>query len=96
MEFIKYQGFKDRFIGLVQEDNQYFLIYCKTAPVELSITEDQQEIYYHNAVIGSLTSSKNYNIKIPLFTNNDKIIHIISLPNKESYQTIVTILEDLL
>lgn len=97
MELIEYRGFNNKFIGLAKEDNKYFIIYGKTGPAELSMTDDKVYAYglKSQVTIGEFTINKEYGINIPFVTNQNNKLVVISQCDKSVYKTCCEILENL-
>ena len=80
----------------VEEQDCYAIIIGKTGNIKLTFTEDTNDILYHSIVISQFVQQRNASINIPFIQHNDSIFHIITLHNKEEYNTILQILEVIL
>ena len=98
MELIEYRGFSNIFIGLSKEGEQYYVIYGRTGPAEISfIEEDEAAIDERNDKIFSFCKEKRMDLNVPFIQNNRGIITTVaSIPHKSAYYTIINILESLL
>lgn len=96
MKLIEYRGFKNVFVGLAQEDNNYFIIYGRTTSPTISFTEETKTITYDSIPIGTIPINNQCTIDITFITNNNTLINIQAIKDKTIYYTLVNILEKML
>ena len=80
----------------VEEQDCYAIIIGKTGNIKLAFTEDTENILYRSITISQYVTQRNASINIPFIQHNDSVFHIITLHNKEEYDTILQILEVIL
>lgn len=95
-DLIEYRGFKNIFIGLYKEKNDYYIIYGKTTMPSLSVEEYTQDVYFHFSKVYSFTSSKDVMIQIPFINNKNSYVTVINIKDRSAYDTLVKALEELL
>lgn len=97
MNVIKYQGNDRFFIALMEQDDNYFLFYAYSEP--LQINEEAEQITYiyenENQFINDIRAYIRIDL-VPDDNNNYSLYHLVKLKHKESYDDIVHIMENIL
>lgn len=101
MEFIEYRGFKNIFLGLVKDkDKGYFIFYGKTGKINVNFENNIDRLFFesiHTSKYIANYKERRANIEIPLWPDNKgTLFSLIAIPNKETYSSIINILEDTL
>lgn len=98
MEFIEYRGFKNRFIGLAQEKNKYYIIYGHTGMPNLTYDTECSDIKFYYNLTTNFITNMDAKINIPFICRdkNNTLFYCISIQNKESYNEILSVVENLL
>lgn len=92
---IEFRGFNNIFVGLMEDDNKYYLFISKYHNPIITVNNNTLstfDSYYHELI--KLTNS--YECKFEMnfnLLNNNTLFNIINLQNKEEYYTIVKVLE---
>ena len=92
---IEFHGFNNIFVGLLENDNKYFLFISKYHYAAISIEENTLSAFgkYHEELIKFI---KSYDCKLEVnldSLNENTLFNIFSLQNKQEYYTIVKVLE---
>ena len=92
---IEFRGFNNIFVGLLENDNKYFLFISKYHYAAISIEENTLSAFgkYHEELIKFI---KSYDCKLEVNLdglNENTLFNIFSLQNKQEYYTIVKVLE---
>lgn len=97
MKIIEYQGFDNKFIGLGEENDKYYIIYGKTGDPTVSIDESHTSIYggFRDVKILDYCPSRSTNIIIPFIATDKTLLYLMYIENKEYYKTVLTVLKDL-
>ena len=101
MNFIEYRGFKNIFLGLIKdEDRGYFLIYGKTSQINVNFENNIDKLFFetiHTSKYIADYKERRANVVIPFLPDNKgTLFSLIAIPNKETYSSIISILEDTL
>ena len=97
MEIIEYRGFKDIFIALGKEKNQYYIIYGHTGKLNIKCETEYEDIYLHKYLDLKFMTRKTAEINIPfLCKDNNSLFTCMTIQNKKSYNEIVNVMETLL
>ena len=97
MNVIKYQGNDRFFIALMEQDDNYFLFYAYTEPLQINREDEQFTCMWKNE--RQFINDIRIHIRIDLVpddNNNYSLYHLIKLKHKESYDDIVHIMENIL
>lgn len=94
-KIIEFRGFNNIFIGLLDDDNKYFLFISKYNNAVINIEEDTLSAFnkYHQELVKFI---KSYDCKLEVNLNGfnqNTLFNIFSLQNKQEYYTIVKVLE---
>lgn len=95
MKLLEGKFFKDWCIFLGEQDNRYFVLYGKIGQIEIKAQVDDYSESLKETVYSCFPTRTGY-INIPFVARGDKLYTLFSIYNKESYHTIVEILEDTL
>lgn len=100
MNFIEYRGFKNIFLGLIKdEDKGYFVLYGKTKNINVNFENDLDRLFFetmHTSKYIVDYKERRAHIEIPFLPDNKgTLFNLIAIPNKETYSSIVNILEAL-
>lgn len=94
MNAIKYQGTNKLFTALMEDDNKndYFIFYASSTPMRIDIEHDHYAVAWEDSkkYINDITGT----IKIDIIPCDNILYHLVKLNNKESYDDIVRILEN--
>ena len=101
MEIIEYRGFKDIFLGLINdEDKGYFILYGKTGQINVNFENNIDKLFFETMDTSKYITEykeRRANIEIPFWPDNKgTLFNLIAIPNKETYSSIINILEDTL
>lgn len=101
MKFIEYRGFKNIFLGLVNdEDKGYFILYGKTGQINVNFENNIDKLFFetmHTSKYIADYKECRANVDIPFWPDNKgTLFSLIAIPNKETYSSIINILEDTL
>lgn len=97
MNVIKYQGNDKFFIALMEQDENYFLFYAYTEPLQINREDEQITCIYEDKdrFINDIRAYIRIDL-VPDDNNNHSLYHLIKLKHKESYDDIVHIMENIL
>lgn len=92
---IEYRGFKNIFIGLLDDqDNKYYIIFGKTGTPNLTIEEQYNNISWHWTTLYKYLENKTCNLNIPFISmKNNSLVNIIPIENKKEYENLIFMLE---
>lgn len=98
MEIIEYRGFNNIFLGLIKdEDKGYCIFYGKTKNINVNFENDINKLYFetmHTSKYIVDYKERHVNVEIPLLPDSKgAVFNLIGIPNKETYLSIVNILE---
>lgn len=98
MEFIEYRGFKNIFLGLVNdEDKGYFILYGKTDKINVNFENNIDKLFFetmHTSKYIADYKECRANVDIPFWPDNKgTLFNLVAIPNKETYYSTVKILE---
>ena len=97
MNVIKYQGNDRFFIALMEQDENYFLFYAYTEPLQINREDEQITCIYEDKdrFINDIRAYIRIDL-VPDDNNNYSLYHLIKLKHNESYDDIVHIMENVL
>jgi len=97
MNVIKYQGNDRFFTALMEQDDNYFLLYAYTEPLQINTENEHFTCMRENErrFIDDIRMHIRINL-IPDDDNNYSLYHLMKLNHKESYDDIVHIMESIL
>ena len=96
MKFFQCKVFKNIFISLCQQKEEYYICYGHVGNIKLDFQNQYKDIIYDEINIYKYLEHRNASIEIPFIQKNNCLFHFQTITNKEEYTTILSILEDLL
>ena len=99
MNFIKYIGFKNIFLALVEKEKQFYAFAMKTDKIKLDAEQKTETAYgLYFTPVGQFTTEIKCNVIIPAQVENkdNTLFHLIALDNEKEYDKLVSMLEVIL
>lgn len=100
MEIIKYEGFgstKNKyFFALTKEKDNYYMFFANVANVSIEIQNESDSIDFNEHLTTRFVFNKSANLKIDFLNEHNTLFKTIQLKSKEDYDTIITVVKDLL
>ena len=98
MDFLEIKTIKHQLFALVEKDNKYFLFTGKILNPTLEIHNDTKDVFsgLYNYKISEYIASITAAINLVFAKHNDALFHLITLHNKEEYETILEVAEVIL
>lgn len=100
MEIIKYEGFGSTenkyFFALTQEKDIYYMFFANVGNTTIELQNESQSIDFNENFTTRFIFNKTANLKIDFLSKNKTLFKMIQLKSKEDYDTIITVVKDLL
>jgi len=100
MEIIKYEGFGSTenkyFFALTREKNIYYMFFANVGNISIETQSEESEINLDQHFLFQFVRNKTANLKIDFLSKHNTLFKTIQLKSKEDYDTIITVVKDLL
>ena len=102
MEIIKYEGFGSTenkyFFALIQdkEKNTYYMFFANVANIAIELQNETNSIDFTENFTTRFITNKSASLKFDFLSKHNTLFKMIQLKSKEDYDTIITVVKDLL
>ena len=102
MEIIKYEGFGSTenkyFFALIQdkEKNTYYMFFSFFSNIAIELQNETNPIDFTENFTTRFITNKSASLKFDFLSKHNTLFKMIQLKSKEDYDTIITVVKDLL
>ena len=97
MKLIQYEGNEKYFFALTQDDKEnYYMFFANVGNVFIESQCDNNYIDFYKEFTTHFSSNKSANLHIDFLNKDQVLFKMIQLKSKEDYNTIITVVKDLL